>query len=727
MTARGRFYVPASPGFLISLFSLGVVCHGIWFTWKIRTPEAFGDFWAWVAQFRTWQAGHFTISDFIAPLNEHRIATSRAVFLLDSVFDRMNGAFPAIVTLGCLAATGLTIANLAGAGEPHRRRVGGPALFWMAWMMSTCQVDNLQFPLNVCFAILVLLAASSVHVLSASARAKAWQACLGSFCASVLFLAAVFTMAGGMLLAPVHLAVLAMRRAKWWSFACWFPLGTLGASTLFWSHGLLNISNITGHRYTFVDRATYICNFLASSLSGFGNEAGWIGLGALIAFAWLGQGVWRLARQSAVLAEQAALIGIAGFVVLCAVAGTLTARMGFGPASALATRYATLSLLGLACLYVLACKRLGISSASPTIGKLSVLAPCVALCAFNLPIYTREALAASRSIRNNVDLMANDVGVEGPMYLFLGRKTLDLGEDVGFLHRYRLNLFSPAFRPQPATLRAAAHLSSAPPCLGKVEFAYGIDEHAVLIEGWTAWSRKRLVSWVVARDGDEVAGAARPLVTRADIAGALAGNVLPLGFKAGFRVKEDNESGGAREIRLLGVDPENPARLCALADPVRIGPILIAPLQHITGARAIQDPGMISGTRLPRAGVVPDLPSSLADLPFWTTEAGLAGELAFSVNGQSVPAGDDLIIPFSGWADGSDRTLLIRFSDGASIQAALRWPWNKPQMLAAVLPHALLARHPGAISVLVKLGSANESVAGAPLTGVLDPDWSKLF
>jgi hypothetical protein len=136
---------------------------------------------------------------------------------------------------------------------------------------------------------------------------------------------------------------------------------------------------------------------------------------------------------------------------------------------------------------------------------------------------------------------------------------------------------------------------------------------------------------------------------------------------------------------------------------------------------------MISGTRLRRAGVVPDLPSSLADLPFWTTEAGLAGELAFSVNGQSVPAGDDLIIPFSGWANGSDRTLLIRFSDGASIQAALRWPWNKPQMLAAVLPHALLARHPGAISVLVKLGSANESVAGAPLTGVLDPDWSKLF
>ena len=358
---------------------------------------------------------------------------------------------------------------------------------------------------------------------------------------------------------------------------------------------------------------------------------------------------------------------------------------------------------------------------------LALVVPCIALIVFNMPVYTSDALASSRDVKNNADLMANNVGVEGPMYLFFGPKTLDLGRQVGFLSRYGLNMFSPKFRPPSPALEVIAHASSLPPCLGAIDFAYGIDDHAVLVEGWLAWSKKRIVSWVVARDGDVIAGGARPLASRPDIGSVLNRNTPTLGFKAGFRLPDDGTAGQERRFRLYGVDPESPQRVCMLAQQAQVGPILIAPIQHVGAFEKLSEKATGFSTSLPASRDIPFLPPPLQDMPFWSVAANQAAELSFTVDIRFIPAGNDLIVPFSGWSIGSNRNLSVRFADGFSAAAALRWPWDKPQVLAAILPRKLLARHPGLFSISIEVGRGPETLSGHPFAGSLDQSWSRLF
>ena len=124
----------------ISTISFGFILHSIRFIWLVQTPEAFGDFWTWVNQFIAWKSGHLTFTEFVAPLNEHRIVTSRLFFLADSVFDQMNGVIPTVVSLCTLALSGLLLWRLAELDGTLQNKFKLPPLFWVAWMMSTCQV-----------------------------------------------------------------------------------------------------------------------------------------------------------------------------------------------------------------------------------------------------------------------------------------------------------------------------------------------------------------------------------------------------------------------------------------------------------------------------------------------------------------------------------------------------------------------------------------------------------
>ena len=705
---------------LLSLISCAAIAYALWFAWQVHVAEAYGDYWSWTTQYERWRAGNFSLADLISSWNEHRIATARLVFLADTLLFRMTGVLPSAILLLCQAACGLIIYRLGG----RARAALLPWWFWVAWMLGTCQSDNLEFPFQVQFGLLALFAVASVTSLASASRAAPARAFIFGVLGSICFFAATFSMAAGLMLAPILLALIVVLRAPWQMLAGWLPL-SIAAVVLFLRGYVLPDRHAATQLGSIPHRVIFVAHFLASFYSAVPGSALAVGAGLLFVFSAIS--AWLLkSRGRGMAPADAALIAIAGFVVLCGVSGALTPRALLGDTAALASRYASLGLLFAAAMGQLIMRHLPDRSRHGIWQPVLQIMACLLLASVNLPTYLKSAVLSSTFIRTNDDLLANGVGVEGPMFSFFGPFARDLGPQTDFLRQHKLNMFAPWMRPPRASLAAIAQGEAAPSCLGQVDHVISIDAHAILVDGWIAAPSRRSVRWVVARENGRVVGAAQTFPAQEDLAPALAAATHPLGFATGFRLHEAEQPDIARHYDVFGILPGKKPNVCQLQLALPAPQLQIAPLREVARTMRLPVQATISGDAVSTRDV-PVLPGLDGNTIFRVVPAAQSATLTFLLPPGAIPAASDVLLPFQGLGTPAHRAATFSFPDGSTFSADLYWPWDKPQILAVIVPRDLLGRHPGALSIHVDIERGPEIMIGDPLAGTLNADWSKLF
>jgi hypothetical protein len=724
--------------------SLVTLVRSYVFTWRNYASPAWYDLWIWVEDFRLWVEHRYRFHDLIKfHYDEHRIATTRLLLLLDSIFFHMSGHSIAVFNLLLLAAAGLMLWRLVRMDTAQNAGWNAPPLFWVALLASVCQVDNLILPFQVQFAIICALACAAAGLLSQAAAAERTRAAWLAAAAGLLSIAADFTMASGVLLSIALLLLLALRRARPMAWAVYTPLSALGLA-LFFHHrpqGWAPLPLFNGH--LIVVRALYVGNFLASSLGAFPHVAAFAGLCALAVFLALAGLLLRAYtfKGLPLPSGDAALTALAVFVVLCGPAGTLTVRLFFGASAALVPRYATMSLLFTAALAGLFL-RWGARTEPPArVGN--VLRPAaliVVLLVMNLPAYDAIAARLDRSIAADAGLLVNNVGVEGPIPVIIGGTIDDIRADVAFLHAHRLNMFAPESG-LPPTLLAQLHRVDAPAlpvCRGVVDDAYAIDDAGFLLSGWAADADgRRSASWIAAIDAHgAVLGTARALSDRPDVAAALHMTGPGRGFDDGFRLAAplatDASADLPRDVRVLALFPGARQPICRLVGPAHIGPLQIEPAARLRDLAPAASTGAPDSSGFaPWTGTPGGPPAAAPDgVSAWgwaaQSHADQTGMLRFHV---SRPAGDGraLVLPFAMAEASPGRRAAFIMADGARFEIDLPSLWARPAWRAVALPATVLARHAGPVTVEVQAKGDTWLAVGAPLLATLQPEWSRLF
>jgi hypothetical protein len=718
---------------IVSIVSLAALARSYSFTYRYFISPPWFDYWRWVSDYQLWVAGRFGFYDLIKLHNEHRITTARLVWLLDSIAFNMNGRSTVIINLALLAGVGVLLWKIV-----RRDGVAGgawdtPPLFWIALLSAVCQSGNLIFPFQVQFALASLFACSATWLLAEatqSAPAKSVHQAVG---ASVFVVLAVFSMGSGLFLAPALLILLALRRSQprlWASFA---PLCISGSVLFFYHYDAARIQRppLLSMSWTLA-RVIYTADFIASSLGAFPGLTAAAGLCLILCFGAVI--IHRLrphkAGRAPISSGDAALVAVGAFVVMSALAGTLTARLFFGPKAALATRYATMSLLFDAALLGLYLRWLAEKRLPHWLpGAAQAAAAIIILYAINLPYYDHEVIGFGGAIRGEDQLLKNNVGIEGPTPVSYTGGISAVRGAVAFMHAYGLNMFAPENGPRAGLLARIERLGAAalPVCRGDVETSYGIDSGAILMSGWIADPNGRHTpGWIAALDSaGHVLGTARPLAPRPDVRAALAMNTDAFGFETGFRLPDDEPVGvqdAPIDVRVLGLFPGKPQPLCELLPPARIGPVLVEP------AAELRD-----------IAVMPVAGQPVAALPAAATAPG--GGQAWRVPSRD-SAGAAVAISFQSDGDTSRRAVALPFRmddrspsigvtfvmhDGARFTAQIFSRWANGAWQAAVLSEKLVVRHHGVAKIDVAPQENAGLLAATPLLVTMNPTWAKLF
>lgn len=667
-----------------------LIGRALWFVWAYQTAVPFFDFWYWIPDFERWQQGRLTLHGLAAPWVEHRIVTTRLLLIADGVLFRMRGVLPSAANLVLLAATGLMVHRLA-------RRAGLPALFWIAWFLATCQIDNLVLPFQVQFALVFCCGTATLSLLALAAQGK--RAALASTAAGVLHVAAIFSMANGVLLAPAGALLLLARRAR---AAAWLPWAALAAAgtLLFFRH----YTGFGGDRMLgspqLWQRLIYYGHTLGNALAALAPATALVGLSALAAFLALGPVCLR--RDAAPGA--AALWSVGAFAAASALMPALTFRAVAGPAdAALVSRYGTVSLLFLGPVLAL------LLGAAPGRGAMPGAAAAVVLLALvNAP----GQAPLVPLIRQSADLLANGVGATGPVQLDFYPDIDHVRPQLRFLQASGLSLFAPELRPPaPAMARIAAGAPGAPACLGAIDNLTPLDGRAARVTGWLAFPDKSRAEWVVARQGGTVLGAARPLAPRPDVVAAEHAAID--GFDTAFAAPD----GASAPWRMFGL--ARSGAICALPGEARPSAVWVMPLSAIAAPAATGTP---EGTmRLTADAAAPCLFCGAMQRHLVATPRG------FGFAAPAAAPGESLAQPFATEGGAGGAVISFRMADGAAVAVTAGPSWSVPAWRAAVLPPQVLAAHPGAVHVDIAIPPGQVLHAGAPFTAAIPRDWSRLF
>ncbi len=695
------------------------------------TPEAFFDLWFWVSDFQLWYGHHYTLHDLIkAHYGQHRIVTTRVLLLLDSILFGMNGFSVVLINLGLLMGAALLLWRLARADGVALTGWTLPPLFWIALMVSVGQVENLIFPFQVQFAIMCLAACGAAVLLTQACSLPGRRGLVRAAGAGLCSIVAIFSMAGGVLMVPGLLVLMALRFARPAIWLIYGPLATIGI-VLFFHHypaaehpPLLDAGLVA-------TRVHYVGNFLGSVLTGFPNFAAGAGLCGLALFLTvLVTSMKRLAFAGLPMASgDAALIALGVGVFLCGSAASFTSRVMMGAQAALVSRYATMSLLFVAVLLALYA-RWGARAVWPAwIREVALpLAAGAVLLVVNAPVYDAIAAGWHYVVLSDAQLLRNDVGIEGPApVIFLG-KVDDVRDQVRFLHERGINMFAPQESP-PSGLMARLRrfeVSQMPACRGYVDAAFPIDDSAFLLQGWlTGPAAKHSLRWVAAFDEHgTLLGTSRQLTPRPDVDAVRNLQQAALGFDAGFRLAPPTRFAAAPvPIRVAGLDPGADQPFCVLPQTAMVGPVQITPLEALGSTSARDDEPPVSdgfsawtGKNVPFRG------------PVWSAKASNRPDATLRFSLRQPSASDRaLIVPFlvpSGTAAGR---ISFRFADNTVLATPIRWLWDRPAWRAAVLPSGVMHGHGGVREVDVTAAAGTFLVTGAPEDAVLRPAWSRLF
>ncbi len=736
--AAWRLHTATPCAILLSLASLPVLAQSLVSAADNLVWPAWLDIWNVVPDYQRWLDGQYGWRDLVAPYYEHRIVLTRALLLLDAAVDRMAGRIPEAVAIVMLAGLGLLVWRMVRLDAPAGARADTPPLFWIALIGAISQYENINLPFQVQFPIACFSAALATVLLAQATLADGRRAGWLAAAAGLAGIVAAFSMGSGVLLAPCLIVFLALRRARRVVWAVFTPICALGVVLFFQGHASASQPGppLLDWHLAMV-RAVYSCNFLASSLSAYPAIATPAGACGLLLFGLLCAILARdfVLRGNPVPAGDAALCALCLMVVLCAPAGTLTARLLMGVNAALASRYATMSLLFAATLLGLCVRQAARTRAGAWAGSAFAAAGLAVMLAVNAPVYAHRAAAFQRVIVADAQLLINNVGVEGRNAPIIMGSVDTVRGGIAVLHANRLNIFDPAHGP-PDALVARLHgqdLASLPACRGFVDAAYLIDETAFLVAGWIAdQAGRHTAPWIAALDETgRLLGTARALTERPDVRAALAMPAMAYGFGDGFRLHAPASAGAARAVRLLGLFPGAASPICTLAGPARIGPLPILPAARLQGAVAVkpQSPPTIEG--LVELGTVPAwrLAPTPAGIPAWVFLAlGQPQAHARIVfHPAPIPAGQSLAIPFSMAESAAGRSLTVTMADGAVIRGALQTIWHDDGWRAAVIPAPLLALHGGVASVEIQAGGEVWLAVGAPVAATFAAEWSRLF
>jgi hypothetical protein len=726
---------------LISLVSLFAFARSCRFAIRNQELPAWMDFWFWVANFKLWVEGQFTLHDLIKPQNEHRIVTTQLLLLLDSVAFDMTGRFIAIVNLAVLTGLGLMLSRLVRLGN---RGWAWPPLFWVALICAVCQYENMVLPIGVMVAI-TCAAACAAALMLAEATVNGSAAFAAG--AGLLAIVADFSMASGVLATPALFVLLVLRRPRPVVWAVFTPLAVLGVALFFrhYSHGDYPDVRLFDPDLA-VTRVAYIGNFLGSAFYLFPNIASGLGLLGLLLFLMASVALLHryAMRREPVPAGDAALVALGLFIAVCGPVGTMTPRILMGPETALVPRYATESLLFIAAVLGLYIRWAARVAAPARIGVIAL--PGIGLLILgmtNVPSYDRVAENLSRAITGDAQLLANNVAVEGPAAGFFAKRPDEVRDLVAFLHERRLNMFSPAAGPPRSALVGlrGVDVNALPACKGFIDHAYAIDSTGFLLGGWVADSAGRhTAQWIaVLNPQGAILGTMRATVRRDDVRIALGAKRDANGFDGGFRLTETAEPGGSSTVQVLGLFPKQREPICRLP-PTPIGPVLIEPAAELRDLAALPAIPETNGLQ-PWHGGSPLLPGSLlfgvepagaapGGVPAWVAVPGdpSAKNAVIRFHLDGVPAaGHALAIPFAMSKESSGRHIVFIMGDGVRFETALPSIWDRPEWRAAVLPPELLMRHGGPVTVEINADGDTWLAVGAPLTATLQPDWSRLF
>jgi len=724
---------------VLTLVSLLMLARAYLLTGRYFIGSVWLDFWGWIGDFQLWVEHRYTFHDFVKPLFEHRIVTTRPLLLLDSLAFGMYGRTLIVANLVLLAILGLMLARLVRRGESGAGIWNWPPLFWIALISAVCQYENLLIPMDVGVALTCSTACAAILLLTEATSAAADRARAITFAvlAALMAVAAVFSMASGVLAIPALLLMLPLRRARPVVWAVFVPAVLLGVA-LFFHHyqGVHDLDSTLFDLRRVPVRLLYVGNFLGSAFVAFPQfaaPAGFVLFGLfLLAATALIRGY--TLKGKALPGGDAALIALIAFVSLGGPVGSISFRIFLGGAdAALASRYASYSLLLIVAvlgLYIRWARRDRVPGWINRYGFPAV--GLVLLLLTNVPAYNFRGAYMHEAVTIGAQFIRNNVAVEGPLAPIMGRTADDFRDEITFLHARNLNMFSDAAGPPRAmldSLNGVRDFGALPVCKGYVDHAYALDGTGFLISGWVVDPKGRTSApWIAAVDAaGKLLGTASSLTRRSDVQRSLNMAKRAYGFSAGFRLAAPIDPGTEPTVQILGLFSDKRHPICRLPTPAVIGPVLIAPaakMSDLTPAAAEQEVDGMEPWRMGAGGPAEAAPGAV---PMWMTRQGQEkASLHFRLN--PLPqAGRAVALPFSVTNDAPGNRIIFTLGDGTRLETELPAAPELPGWHAAIVPSEQLVKHGGPVTVEVQAQGGAGLVVGAPLLATLRPEWSKLF
>lgn len=324
--------------------SAALIVQSALYVWGAHDLMLSGDEWSWIDDYRRILAGQYRWWNWFDFHNEHRIFTTRLALYADTRLCALSGAFALTLNLLLLAASGVALWHLTG---PPGTRM--PLVFYVAWMLSLCNYENLLNPFQIQFAFAVFFAIAATLATAAatgphrhSAARPAWLAG-GLLC----FFLATFSLGGGMMIAPGLLLLLYLRREKPALLAAAALALTAIAALYLWHYPTAPVPGQDPAGWRDLPRIpALVARFCGNVVQ---EAAFGLGTAAIAGAAWALAATLRARLRGATIPpRRAALLALAGFAVAIALVAARQ-RAWLGTAEALSPRYTVFTLVLLPC------------------------------------------------------------------------------------------------------------------------------------------------------------------------------------------------------------------------------------------------------------------------------------------------------------------------------------------------------------------------------------------
>ena len=328
---------------LVLLLAAAIVVDTARTVVRLRSPYPVIDEWDNIAVYRDWIEGRTsTLQAFLAPNYEHRIAIPRLILFSDYRFFGGRGTLDLLVIF---ATQGLQAALLVGwLWSKPASRLGGllVASAVVGLTFSLRQWHNFIWGFQVQFVGVYALASLGILLFVGGlvSRNRGGRGTLLLVAGYAGALAATFTMASGMLVGPVMVALAILWRAEWRIILLTAAV-TLACAAAYRTGLDLQPGFTIGDSLGRLGQPARLIAFTAIDL---GNLQG----RSMLAARWLGYGAFAIAGLVVVTAmrrgkRDAMPFALVGIMLFCLASALMTAvgRLGYGMEQALSSRYAT--------------------------------------------------------------------------------------------------------------------------------------------------------------------------------------------------------------------------------------------------------------------------------------------------------------------------------------------------------------------------------------------------